>query len=202
VAGGLGTKPEVGHLLHDFIPVDDVYVVTTAVKHLFDKQGNRKNRHAARLRFLWNTLGKARFKELYEEELQLVRSERPAALHIEDVPQSSILPPFLTDRDTSPEYHQWKDRYVENQRQADLVSVRIPIFLGNLKNEYAILLAQFLAAFWRFCAARLVWAESEAAQYSKDLSPERLPLGARTNRACLWSTPDRKLHSLHRGRHL
>ena len=29
-AGGLGTKPEVGHLLHDFIPAADIYVVTTA----------------------------------------------------------------------------------------------------------------------------------------------------------------------------
>jgi len=147
VAGGLGTKPEVGHLLHDFIPDSDVYVVTTAVKHLFDKHGNRKNRHAARLRFLWNTLGRMRFQELYEEELQLVRSGKPAALQIEDVPQSSLLPPFPPDRDTSPEYYQWKDRYVENQRQPELVSVRVPIFLGNLKNEYAIRLAQFLAPF-------------------------------------------------------
>jgi cysteine synthase B len=47
VAGGLGTKPEVGHLLHEFIPAEDVYLVTGAVKHLFDKHGNRKNRHAA-----------------------------------------------------------------------------------------------------------------------------------------------------------
>ena len=61
VAGGLGTKPEVGHLLHEFIPAEDVYVVASAVKQLFDKHGNRKNRHAARMRFLWKTLGEARF---------------------------------------------------------------------------------------------------------------------------------------------
>ena len=147
VAGGLGTKPEVGHLLHEFIPAEDVYIVASALKRLFDKHGNRKNRHAARLRFLWKTLGETRFRELYEAELQLVRSERPAELLIEDVPQSILLPAFVPDRDTSPEYYQWKDRYVENQRQPDLVSARIPIFLGNLKNDYAIRLAKFLEPF-------------------------------------------------------
>ena len=147
VAGGLGTKPEVGHLLHEFIPAEDVYIVASALKRLFDKHGNRKNRHAARLRFLWKTLGETRFRELYEAELQLVRSERPAELLIEDVPQSILLPAFVFDRDTSPEYYQWKDRYVENQRQPDLVSARIPIFLGNLKNDYAIRLAKFLEPF-------------------------------------------------------
>src|ERR1035437_4007417 len=79
-AGGLGTKPEVGHLLHDFIPADDVYLVATAIKRLFDAHGNRKNRHAARLRFLWNTLGEERFRQLYEEQLQKVRVDNPPLL--------------------------------------------------------------------------------------------------------------------------
>jgi len=147
VAGGLGAKPEVGHLLHDFIPSEDVYVVTSAVKRLFDRHGNRKNRHTARLRFLWNTLGELRFRELYEEELQLLRREKPAPLVIEEVPKSSILSPFAPEKDTSPEYCQWKDRYAENQKQSELVSVRVPVFLGNLKNEHAIRLAEFLAHF-------------------------------------------------------
>src|SRR5581483_8529403 len=60
VAGGMGTKPEVGHLLHEFIPTDDVLFVTEATKRAFDKHGNRKNKNAARLRFLWNQLGEVR----------------------------------------------------------------------------------------------------------------------------------------------
>ncbi len=150
VAGGLGTKPEVGHLLHDFIPAVDVYIVASAVKHLFDKHGNRKNRHAARLRFLWNSLGEQRFRELYEEQLQFVRSASPAPLHVEEVPQLSLLPSFAPEIDTTPEYYKWKDRYVENQKQSELVSVRVPVFLGNLKNDYATRLAEFLAPFGDF----------------------------------------------------
>lgn len=151
-AGGLGTRPEVGHLLHDFIPAEDVYVVTTAIKRLFDKHGNRKNRHAARLRFLWNTLGEERFRELYEEQLQQVRTENPPALVIEDVPQSSTLPAFAPDVDQTPEFAQWKERFVEPQKQPGLVSVVVPIFLGNLKNEDAIRLADFLEPFGPYVA--------------------------------------------------
>jgi sulfite reductase (ferredoxin) len=150
VAGGLGTRPAVGHLLHDFIPAEDVYAVTTAIKRLFDKHGNRKNRHAARLRFLWNTLGEERFRELYEEQLQRVRAENPPALLLEEVPQPSAIPAYAPEGDETPEFAQWKVRYVEPQKQPGLVSVLVPIFLGNLKNEDAIRLADFLESFGNY----------------------------------------------------
>jgi len=150
VAGGLGAKPEVGHLLHDFIPEDDVYVVATAIKRLFDQHGNRKNRHTARLRFLWNALGEERFRQLYEEQWKLVRESNVAALLLEEVPQASALPSFAPEQDRSPEFEQWKVRYVETQKQPGLVSVLIPVFLGNLKNSDAIRLAEFLSPFGDF----------------------------------------------------
>jgi sulfite reductase (ferredoxin) len=147
VAGGLGTKPEVGHLLHEFVSTDDVYLIATAIKRLFDAHGNRKNRHAARLRFLWKTLGEVRFRELYEEYLRQVRAENPPALLLEEVPNSSTIPNFAPELDDSPEFAQWKKSYVEAQSQQGLASVLVPIFLGNLKNEDAIKLADLLASF-------------------------------------------------------
>ncbi len=147
IAGGLGSKPAVGHLLHEFIPAEDLYLVASAVKRLFDKHGNRKNRNEARLRFLWKSLGEQRFVELYQEELQLARSVQPARLLTEELPQTSATPSFAPVQDYSEEFYRWKDRYVENQRQSDLVSVRVPVFLGNLLNAHAIRLAEFLASF-------------------------------------------------------
>jgi len=147
VAGGLGTKPEVGNLLHDFIPADDVYLVATAIKRLFDQHGNRKNRHAARLRFLWKSLGSERFVELYEEFLQQVRLEAPAPLQWEAIPQTSFQPAFAPAQDTSPEFEQWKKTYVEAQQKPGLFSIVVPIFLGNLNNDAAIRLANFLEPF-------------------------------------------------------
>ena len=122
-------------------------MVASAVKLVFDKHGNRKNRNAARLRFLWKTLGEAQFRTLYEDQLRQVRSESPAPLSIEELPQYSDLPPFPLEEDHSLEFDRWKDRFVENQRQYGLVSVRIPVFLGNLENASAIRLAEFLAPF-------------------------------------------------------
>jgi len=149
-AGGFGAKPEVGHLLHEFIPGEDVYLVATAIKRLFDAHGNRKNRHAARLRFLWNTLGEARFRELYEEQLQRARAENLPALLLKEVPNSSTIPVFAPELDDSPEFAQWKNRFVETQQQPGLVSVLVPIFLGNLKNADVIRLADFLAPFGNY----------------------------------------------------
>jgi sulfite reductase (ferredoxin) len=93
VAGGMGTKPEVGHLLHEFTPADDVYLVAEATKRVFDKHGNRKDKRAARLRFLWNQLGEDRFRQLYEQELRELRQEeqRPLELPREDSHAASVL---------------------------------------------------------------------------------------------------------------
>lgn len=147
VAGGMGTKPEVAHLLHDFIPAADVYLVASALKRLFDQHGNRKNRHAARLRFLWKTLGEERFRELYAEQIEIVRAEHPPELELEEIPQTSELPPFAPIQDRSREFEEWKSRYVEAQRQPGLVSILVPIFLGNLRNDDAVRLADFLEPF-------------------------------------------------------
>ena len=147
VAGGLGTKPQVGHLLHEFIPADDTYVVTTAVKRLFDQHGNRKNRNAARLRFLWNSLGEERFRQLYEEQLRAVRTEGAAPLALEPASGVGVIPGFAPAHDESPEFWLWKQRYVEPQKQAGWYSVLLPVFLGNLGTEDAVRLAQFLAPF-------------------------------------------------------
>jgi sulfite reductase (ferredoxin) len=147
VAGGLGTKPQVGHLLHEFIPAADVYQVTTAVKRLFDQHGNRKNRNAARLRFLWSSLGEERFRGLYEEQLKQVREQGAAPLALEEQPANTARPDLVPVADDSPEFHQWKRRYVEPQKQPGLFSVLVPVFLGNLAIDDAIRLASFLTTF-------------------------------------------------------
>jgi sulfite reductase (ferredoxin) len=147
VAGGMGAKPEVAHLLHDFVSSDEVYVVTTAVKRLFDKYGNRKNKHAARLRFLWNDLGEARFRELYAQEREALRQQNPAPLVPAHLTEELASPSVAPAQDDSAEFHTWKRRYCKEQRQSGLYSILIPAFLGNLTNSDAIALARFLAPF-------------------------------------------------------
>jgi sulfite reductase (ferredoxin) len=147
VAGGMGSKPEVAHLLHEFIPAGDTYIVAEAVKRLFDKHGNRKNKNAARLRFLWNQVGEARFRELYENELAELRHQQPAAFVVKDRATFETAPALRPVANTSPEFELWKTRYAKEQRQSGLYSVLVPVFLGNVKAEEAILLASSLKPF-------------------------------------------------------
>ncbi len=156
VAGGMGAKPEVGHLLHEFIPAGDVCLAAEATKRVFDKHGNRKNKHAARLRFLWKHLGENRFRQLYEQELRELRQEgqRPLPSPKLELPKLES-PKEGPRRETvsfspaldSPEFQRWKSRYVAPQKQPGLCSVLVPVLLGNLKNDEAIALALFLEPF-------------------------------------------------------
>ena len=42
--------------LHDWVEEDKVYHITRALKTMFDKHGNRRNKNANRIKFLWQKL--------------------------------------------------------------------------------------------------------------------------------------------------
>lgn len=69
VAGGMGAHSRLGRLIEEFVPAAAAVKVAEAVKRVFDKHGNRKNRHRARLRFLIEDLGFEAFEKLYRAEL-------------------------------------------------------------------------------------------------------------------------------------
>ena len=147
VAGGMGRKPEVGHLLHDFIRCEDVYLVAEAVKRVFHTHGNRKDKNSARLRFLWDQLGENRFCQLYQQEIGRLSREKSDPLELTQEKARDVTPPFRPMRIEGPEFDLWKARFVSAQRQSGLCSILVPIFLGNLKNDHAITLALILEAF-------------------------------------------------------
>jgi len=144
VAGGMGSKPQIGQVLHTFIPAAQIYRVAEAIKKVFDGQGNRKNKHAARLRFLWNKLGEEKFRELYERELQAL-GEAPLD-PLPTIPNVGGFPGQALPED-SPAFSQWKKRFVFLQKQPGLCSILLPAPLGNLPSAQAIALADFLEPF-------------------------------------------------------
>jgi len=66
--GGLGPNPSIGIKIEDFIADDEIFEVAEAVKKLFDKYGDRSNKHKARLRYVPAQLGRGQFIKLYEDE--------------------------------------------------------------------------------------------------------------------------------------
>jgi sulfite reductase (ferredoxin) len=144
VAGGMGSKPQIGNLLHSFIPAAKIYRVAEAIKKVFDQHGNRKNKHAARLRFLWNKLGEEIFRELYQSEFQALGH---ATLSPTVQPADARTFSVKVLEDDSPDFFLWRKRFVIPQKQRGLFSILLPVPLGNLPAARAIELADFLEPF-------------------------------------------------------
>ena len=63
--GGLGGNPRVGIKIEDFIKAEEVFEVAEAIKRLFDKHGDRSNKHKARLRYVLDRVGADEFINHY-----------------------------------------------------------------------------------------------------------------------------------------
>ncbi len=147
VAGGLGVRSAVGNLLFDFVDDTQVYPIAKAVKNLFWKYGNRKNKHAARLRFLWQGLGAEEFKRRFYEEFNKVTQEGHAPLTLDEPQAGRAVTAAVHPGPGEPEFVLWRARYVREQKQAGLFSVLVPVELGFISCDGAGALARFLGGF-------------------------------------------------------
>ncbi|UCE49183.1 MAG: sulfurtransferase TusA family protein, partial [Phycisphaerales bacterium] len=74
-AGGLGSNPAVAVKVDDFIEASKVFEVAEAIKRLFDKHGDRSNKHKARLRYVLARVGADEFIKLYKQQRQTLTAE-------------------------------------------------------------------------------------------------------------------------------
>jgi sulfite reductase (ferredoxin) len=74
-AGGLGSNPGVAVKVEDFIEAEEIFAVAEAVKRLFDKHGDRANKHKARLRYVLARMGAEEFIKLYRQERDTLNAE-------------------------------------------------------------------------------------------------------------------------------
>jgi sulfite reductase (ferredoxin) len=72
-AGGLGSNPAVSVKIEDFVKADDIFEVAETIKRLFDKHGDRSNKHKARLRYVLARVGIEDFVKLYQKERDALR---------------------------------------------------------------------------------------------------------------------------------
>ncbi|MDP6439780.1 MAG: sulfurtransferase TusA family protein [Candidatus Brocadiia bacterium] len=131
VGGGMGAMSRVADLLDEFVPATDICYMAEAVKRVFDKHGNRKDRRRARLRFLLEKIGIEQFRTLYEAELADVRKAAPA------VPQARDI---STPGPSSPEasgppcdgFDAWREKNASPQKQPERYIVHVPLPLGDV----------------------------------------------------------------------
>lgn len=150
LGGGLGSKPSAGHLLFDFLPASDILYVAEAVKQLFSEHGNRRNRHKARIRYIFYKLGVEKVFELFHGYFNQLKQEGNYPLNLPKMPDTKNQPSRLA-RDENSVFNLWVKRYVNEQRQQGLYSVEIPFEHGMTDSQTLAKLAEFLVPFGVDC---------------------------------------------------
>lgn len=138
--GGMGGKSAIGQLLESFVPEEEIFYVAEAVKRVFDRHGNRRNKHQARLRFLVEQLGFEGFKELYQEALAEVRSVPALKIPPTEEPRSAA-PAEPAPEVNQEAFAEWQRLHVTAQPQSGLHKVEVPLFLGTIMAPVAQQLA-------------------------------------------------------------
>lgn len=131
LGGGLGARSRVADLFEEFVPAEQIHLVAESVKRVFDKHGNRKNRHRARLRFLIEQMGLKRFRELYKAELLQLRKEHPPDLYVRDLPRSERSIPE-SGKPPQDGFAEWRKNNSVSQKQTGYYLVQIPLLLGDI----------------------------------------------------------------------
>lgn len=129
--GGLGAESRVGKLLEDFIPEEELGYCISALKNVFYKNGDRRNKHRNRLRFLVEDFGFDKFKKIYADELRAIKESEYINLRkIEfEYPEFSEEPcPDVKDE----EFQDFLNYNVKTQKQKGIVSIELRIPRGDI----------------------------------------------------------------------
>lgn len=132
--GGMGTNPRASMKLHDFVPAEDAGIAAEAVRRVFDKYGDRKHKHRARLRFVVDKVGEETFRELYERELKAVREDGGVTLSLRSTNEEILSGENCEITRESPvdeRYTEWKQFFVHPQLREGYVMVHVPVPLGD-----------------------------------------------------------------------
>lgn len=148
-AGGMGAAPKESKILMDWVAEDKVYYVVKAIKIMFDKHGNRRQRSKAKLKWMWEKVGEQKFKELFYNYYDILGRIPGLELKLpEIVNQAEVKEGYQAeDPIDSVDFEIWKRRNVVEQKQEGLHRIRVPLRLGDIINEDGIVLADLLENF-------------------------------------------------------
>ena len=75
IAGSAASNAHTGWEVFDFLPEKDLYRAAKALKNWFHKYGNRRNRHKARMRYVFYKYGTEEAKRLYLKEFEELKKD-------------------------------------------------------------------------------------------------------------------------------
>jgi sulfite reductase (ferredoxin) len=141
IGGGLGAQPYLAQVATEWLEEDRLMPFTEAVLRIFDRYGERKRRHKARLKFLLEEIGL--------EELLRLASEEEKALKVKtyQINRESVKPATPQPIDKKYEfpasiledktYQDFASTNVFKQKQEGFVAVSVRVPLGNITSDIA-----------------------------------------------------------------
>ncbi len=131
LGGSVATNPHLGWKVFDFLPEKDLFRALKAAKNFFNKYGNRKNRHKARIRYIFYKYGEEEALRKYQEEFDALKGDPSLDFTASPLPTERKTPSFAPIIDESKEFLTWKRRYAREQKQKGLFYADIPFLHGN-----------------------------------------------------------------------
>ena len=152
IAGSTASSPHVGWEVFDFLPEIDLFRAAKALKNWFNAYGNRRNRHKARMRFVFYKYGEEDAKKFYYEEFNKLKDDKSLDFATPALPIEHHTPKFAPTIDNSEDFLRWKRRYAHKQTNNEglkdnLWYAYLAVNHGNNRTEFFAEVAEFLSQF-------------------------------------------------------
>ena len=148
IAGSAASNAHTGWEIFDFLPEKDLYRAAKALKNWFHKYGNRRNRHKARMRYVFYKYGTEEAKRLYLEEFEELKKDGSIDFEAPALPLEHHKPNFPALKAPT-DFETWKRRYAHKQTNAEglkenLWYAYIPLRHGNNSTDFFAEVAEYL----------------------------------------------------------
>lgn len=139
VGGGLGSSPHSAKLLEEFVPIEELARVTESVIRVFHREGNRKDRGRARIKFVVARMGIDEFRRRVQEELKAVNND-PQWMElvrefeekcVENPPNAATVDPKGITVD-GVKFAEWQRTNIRPQKQAGYVMAHVVLPIGDI----------------------------------------------------------------------
>ena len=177
VAGGTATMTRAGNLLHEFLPVDEMFDCAEAIIRVFHRLGDYKHKQKNRLKFLVRSLGWDGFVTEYERERADLGADHarlpfdPERPPVEEAPTwperralaldeiairaiaTTVIGPGIVPKVEpqlsvhSPEFLEWSRTNVRSQKQDGYEIVVVTTLLGDLTSAQMRLVGELSEVF-------------------------------------------------------
>ena len=148
IAGSAASNAHTGWEVFDFLPEKHLYRAAKALKNWFHKYGNRRNRHKARMRYVFYKYGTEEAKRLYLEEFEELKKDGSIDFKAPALPLVHHKPNFHA-LNAPTDFETWKRRYAHKQTNAEglkenLWYAYIPLRHGNNSTDFFAEVAEYL----------------------------------------------------------